>query len=333
MTWRRRCLRTVDEFELIARHLAPLTAGVPGASGLANDAAVLRVEKGFDLVVTKDMMAEGVHFLPGDPPDLIARKLLRVNLSDLASMGAEPIGYLVGAGLTAAIDEDWLVRFVGGLADDQAEFGVGLLGGDTIGLGDGIQVWSLTALGKVEQDKALPRSGARPGDLLAVSGELGDSALGLKCLRAEIDVPRQDRERFIDRYRLPRPRIGLGRRLVGLASAALDVSDGLVADAGHLALQSGLAVEIEAGRLPRSPAARRLLALTPEHLTSVLTGGDDYELLFSIAERDFPRLADADVPVTVIGRCLPGAGVTVRDEAGRDITPAIKGWRHPVAGH
>ena len=320
----------MDEFDLIARYLAPLTQGAPGAFGLANDAATLGVSPGTELVVTKDMMAEGVHFLADDPPDLVARKLLRVNLSDLAAMGAEPIGYLIGAGLTERTGEDWIRAFVAGLEADQKTYGVRLLGGDTIGLGAGPLVLSLTVLGAVPTGCALIRSGARPGDLLVVSGQLGDAALGLLCLQGRLEIAGGDRESLIARCRLPQPRLSLGRSLIGRASAALDVSDGLVGDAGHLAEESGVAIEIAAASLPLSEAVGRLVEADPAHLASVMAGGDDYELLFTIAEADLAELA-AEVPLTVVGRCLAGEGVKAVDGAGRDITPAIGGWRHPMS--
>ncbi len=320
----------MNEFELIARYLAPLAGGAPGALGLTNDAATLTIKPGFELVVTKDMMAAGVHFLPDDPPDLVARKLLRVNLSDLAAMGAEPVGYLIGAGLAASTHEAWLASFVKGLAVDQATFGVCLLGGDTISVGEGPLVLSLTALGQVESGCGLTRSGARPGDLVVVSGTLGDAALGLLCLRGEIGASSADREVLIDRYRVPQPRLGLGRQLVGRASAALDISDGLVADAGHLAHESGVAIEIEAARLPLSPAVQRCVDAIPNHLASALAGGDDYELLFTISEDDLAGLDPGYVSLTPIGRCKRGKGVAVLDGLGRDITPDDGGWRHSV---
>ena len=321
----------MDEFELIARLLAPLSAGEPGAFGLANDAATLCLEPGMDLVATKDMIAEGVHFLPDDPPDLVARKLLRVNLSDLAAMGATPIAYLIGAGLSVSNGKTWLGAFVEGLAVDQETYGVSLVGGDTISVGDGPLVLSLTALGQVEKTRALTRSGARAGDLLVVSGTLGDAALGLKCLRGEIEIDSPDWETLVDRYRLPRPRVALGRRLVGRASAALDISDGLVGDAGHLARTSGLAIEIDVSRLPLSHVARHVVGADPAYLASVLTGGDDYELLFTIAAAELENVDPGDVPLTVIGRCKPGEGVAVLDADGCDITPAGSGWRHAVS--
>ncbi len=318
----------VDEFDLIKRLLAPLAAAVPGTFNLTNDAAVVSPPAGQDLVVTKDMVAAGVHFLPDDPPDLIARKLLRVNLSDLAAMGASPLGYLVGAAFREPLDESWLIRFVDGLRADQETFGLGLLGGDTITVGQAPLVLSLTALGAVPQGQALTRSGAVPGDVLAVSGTLGDGALGLRCLRDEVAVDTDDHEFLVDRYRLPRPRLELGVKLRGRATAVLDISDGLIADAGHLSEESNVAIRIDAERLPLSGAAQRLVGRDPKHLDDVLTGGDDYELLFTIGEADLAALTETDAGVSAIGVVEAGSGVRVVDGMGVDITPTRTGWRH-----
>ncbi|MEM7122692.1 MAG: thiamine-phosphate kinase [Pseudomonadota bacterium] len=318
----------VDEFDLIKRLLAPLAAATPGTFDLTNDAAIISPPVGQDLVVTKDMVAAGIHFLPDDPPNLIARKLLRVNLSDLAAMGASPLGYLVGAAFSEPLDEDWLIQFVDGLAADQEDFGLGLMGGDTIAVGDGPLVLSLTALGVVPQGGALTRSGAVPGNLLAVSGTLGDGALGLRCLRGEIAADPDDHDYLVDRYRLPRPRLELGSALIGRATAALDISDGLAADAGHLSEQSNVAIRIDVDSLPLSGAARRLVDGDPAYLDSVLTGGDDYELLFTIGEADLADVRDTDAGVRVIGMVEAGSGVWIVDADGHDITPTKTGWRH-----
>ncbi len=318
----------MDEFDLIKRLLAPLAAATPGTFNLANDAAVISPPAGEDLVITKDMAAAGVHFLPDDPPDLIARKLLRVNLSDLAAMGASPLGYLVGAGFSEPLDEGWIARFVDGLRSDQQTFGIGLLGGDTITVGRSPLVLSLTALGLVPHGQALTRSGAAPGDVLAVSGTLGDAALGLRCLRDEVSADADDRDYLVDRYRLPRPRLDLGNALRGLATAALDISDGLVADANHLSEESNVAIRIDAGRLPLSVPAQRLVGRDPKHLDDVLTGGDDYELLFTIHEASLAALRQTDIAVSIIGSVEEGSGVRVNDATGNDITPKRAGWRH-----
>jgi thiamine-monophosphate kinase len=313
----------LDEFGRIARFFAPLAAGYDGALGLSDDAALVRIRSGRELVVTTDALVAGVHFRREDPADLIARKALRVNLSDLAAMGAEPICYTLAAILPDRIDEAWLAAFARGLAADQAEFGIALAGGDSVRT-PGPTTFSVTALGEVEAGRALRRSGARPGDCVYVSGTIGDGALGLAVLEGR--VADDAAGTLAGRYLLPRPRLGLGRALGGTATAALDVSDGLVADLGHIASASGVRIVIEAERVPLSPAARAALAADPRLLASVLAGGDDYELAFT-APADLP-MAVAGVPVTAIGRVEAGSGVAVLDREGGQVTLPASGYRH-----
>lgn len=318
----------LGEFDLIGKLFAPLTEAMPGAFRLTDDAAIITPPPGHDVVMTKDMMVSGVHFLPDDPPDLIARKLLRVNLSDLAAMGATPHGYALGLSLPALIDDAWLTAFAGGLAADQREFGIALLGGDTTST-PGPLTLSLTAFGFTPQGRLLRRSGARPGDVVYVTGTIGDAALGLLALRGAVE----DRTGFLaGRYRLPHPRLAMGAVLPDLASAGLDVSDGLVADLGHLCAASGVRAVIEAGRVPLSAAARICLEAAPPLLEAILTGGDDYELVFSVPHRRCEAVeraaTEAGTAVTRIGLISTGAGVEVLDIAGEPMTLARAGFRH-----
>jgi len=317
--------RKAGEFELIRRHFRPLAA--PGALGLMDDAATLAPPPGRDLVMTVDAMVSGVHFLPDDPPDLVGRKLLRVNLSDLAAKGAVPLGYLLTAAWTAELPEEWIAGFARGLGEDQREFGCALLGGDTVST-PGPLWFSLAAFGHVGAGAMLRRDGARAGDLVFVSGTLGDGALGLRAIRGELpDLSPADRAFLADRYRLPRPRVALGPRLVGIASAAMDVSDGLLADLGHIAEASAVAAVVEAERAPLSAAAAR--AGRPD---LVLGGGDDYEILFCAAPQDEARVgglaAELGLPLTRIGRIETGAGVTAVDAKGAPVAIGSTGWKH-----
>jgi thiamine-monophosphate kinase len=310
------------EFTLIARHFRPLAG--PGALGLEDDAAILTPPSGRELVLSADAMVAGVHFLPDDPPDLIARKLLRVNLSDLAAKGAEPLGYLLTLSAVRGTADAWFAAFAAGLAKDQDEFGIALLGGDTTSTPGPVSL-SLTILGHVAPGKAVRRAGARPGDGIWVTGTIGDGALGLAVAQGRLADPSGH---LLDRYRLPRPRVGLA--IGGLASAGMDVSDGLVQDLGHLCRASGVAAEIEAERVPLSGAAR---AAGPTWLPVCLTGGDDYELLLAVPQGFEATLRDAaeqaSVPVTRIGSIKPGPpAVSVRNSDGSAMLLDGGGWSH-----
>jgi thiamine-monophosphate kinase len=314
------------EFALIARHFRPLAG--PGALLLDDDAAVFAPPPGRDLVAAADAIVAGVHFLPDDPPDLVGKKLLRTNLSDLAAMGAVPFGYLMTVSVPRSTPDAWFAGFAAGLADDQAEFGVFLLGGDTTST-DGPVSLSLTILGHVAPGTALRRTGARDGDGLWVSGTVGDGALGLLAARGETGDP----DGYLaGRYRLPRPRLALGQAVAGIAHAGIDVSDGLVQDCGHLCRAGGVGAVIESASVPLSPAAR-----AADRLALCLTGGDDYELLLAVPPDREAALADAarhvGTAVTRIGGFRAGAPqVTVRAPDGTAMPLAVGGWSHFAAG-
>ena len=310
------------EFSLIARHFRPLAG--PGALNLEDDAAVLALPAGRELVIAADAMVAGVHFLPDDPPDSIGRKLLRTNLSDLAAMGAVPLGYLMTTAFPHGTPDAWVAAFAAGLLLDQAEFGLHVLGGDTVST-PGPLTLSLTILGTCLPGQALRRRGAQPGDQLWVSGSIGDGALGLRVLQGKLPA---DPDGFLaERYRLPQPRLALGQALVGLATACMDVSDGLVQDLGHLCRASGCAATLRAAAVPLSPAADPVL------LPLILTGGDDYELLFAapVAAASAIRMAAqaAHVPVAWIGEFSAGApAVTVLGPDGATMALPQGGWSH-----
>src|SRR5262249_30620202 len=251
------------EFELIARYFAPLARGFPGAYGLRDDAAVIAPAAGNELVAKSDAIVAGVHFLADDPPDLVARKALRVNLSDLAAKGATPRAYMLDIMLPGTATEAWIAEFARGLATDQAEYGVHLIGGDT-DLTPGPLAIAVMAFGEVAAGRILRRGGAREGDDVLVTGTIGDAALGLACLRGALpDLDCGSCALLADRSRLPQPRVTLGPQLVGLATASLDVSDGLIADLRHLCEVSGCQAVVEAPRVPLSEAARAVIAGRP----------------------------------------------------------------------
>ncbi len=320
------------EFELIARHFAPLAAGHALAFDLTDDAALLHPDADRDIVLTADAVVAGVHFLPDDAPDLIAAKLLRVNLSDLAAMGARPRGYLLTAAWSNETDEDWIAKFARGLAADQIEFDIAMLGGDTVAT-PGPLTFSLTAVGDVVRGTALRRNGAELGDLIFVSGSIGDGALGLRVLRGEIQDLAEDAAAFLaDRYHLPRPRLALGQALTGIASAALDVSDGVVADLGHICEVSGVGAVIRSDDVPLSAAARAALDADPARLATVLTGGDDYELLFTAPPARRPQIAGLaerlGLPLAEIGEIVGGRGVKVMGPDGAPMRFTTGGYTH-----
>jgi len=315
------------EFALIARHFRPLAGD--GALDLSDDAALLTPPAGQQLVLAADALVEGVHFLPDDPPGMIARKLLRVNLSDLAAMGAAPLGYLMTTAFTRGTPDAWIADFVAGLAEDQQRFGLAVLGGDTVAT-PGPACFSLTIIGTVPPGQALHRRGARIDDEIWVSGSIGDGALGLRVLQGKL--PADAEGHLARRYRLPEPRLFLGQALRGVARAAMDVSDGLVQDLGHLCRAAGCGAEITADAVPLSAAASAALATDAALLPLILTGGDDYELLFAAAPEEAEAVqaasATAGVPVARLGRFVAGEGVVVRDGSGAAITLLQGGWSH-----
>jgi thiamine-monophosphate kinase len=290
------------------------------ARGLADDAAVLEVA-GTTLILTHDMIAEGVHFLADDPPGDVAWKLVAVNLSDLAAKGARPLGVLLGFALG---DEAWDRAFVEGLGVALRAFGLPLLGGDTVAAP---RVLGLTAIG--EATGPVPsRSGAQPGDHLWVSGTIGDAGAGLRGLRGE--VPRD--AALVERYRNPRPRLEGGQRLAPLVTAMMDVSDGLLIDSSRLAAASGIGFEIDLAFVPLSEAFRAVAGDVREARLAAATAGDDYELLFTAPpERASEVLSVAEaigLPMNRIGEAVEGAGLRLSDGGSPVEPPPSLGWEH-----
>jgi thiamine-monophosphate kinase len=325
------------EFELIARYFAPLARGFPGAYGLLDDVAVIRPASDNELVVKTDTIVAGIDFPCGESANLVARKALRVNLSDLAAKGAIPRAYLLDLVLPNTVEEWWVADFAAGLAQDQAEYDVHLIGGDMSSTSGPVTI-AITAFGEAPIGKIIRRGGARAGDTVFVTGTIGDAALGLAVLGAARPANQSASAAFlIDRYQLPRPRVALGPHLIGLATAGLDVSDGLVADLRHLCVVSGLSAVVEAGSVPLSPAASLAVAGDPGRLATVLTGGDDYEILFTAPGTAAARIAELSrstgVAITPIGRlsALSGGeqpGVVVLDDVGRPLNLVSEGWAH-----
>lgn len=325
-------LDVAGEFETIERLLRPL-AHPEWGRGLADDVAVLPSRPGYDLVLTKDAIVEGVHFLPDDPLDTVARKLLRVNLSDLAAKGAEPFGYLMACCWSERCGWPEREAFAAGLAEDQAEFGVFLLGGDTVKT-PGPATFSLTALGWVPTGAAVSRAGAQVGDLVFVTGAIGDGLLGLKAARSELSLEPERLAALATHYRTPTPRVDFADVVRDFATASVDVSDGLAADLAHVAKASRVGVSLNLNVLPLSAAAQAWFAdrVDPQlSLEDLASGGDDYEIAFTAHPRHEETLRrEADrrlLRLTRIGEVTAGSGLTVTYD-GLPIVMARGGWTH-----
>ena len=323
------------EFALIADLFAPLAKGASGALGLLDDAALIDVPPGHQIVATADTLIAGVHFRHDDPLDLVARKSLRVNLSDLAAMGAAPVGFLQTLVLSDKADDAYLEKYAAGLRVDVEFFGVPLLGGDTTA-GPGPFAISIVAIGAVASGRAMLRSGARVDDVLCVTGTIGDGALGLACLDGILNLPGEISERLAARYRLPEPRLSIGLRLAGLATACVDVSDGLVADVGHICTASGVGATIDQGVVPLSDGGKAAVAQDVIVWQQILGGGDDYELAFTVPEGRLEQTAvlgrEAGVSITPVGRITEATGdrigATVKDDSGAEVRIIAAGYRH-----
>jgi thiamine-monophosphate kinase len=304
--------RSSAEDALIARYFKPLATD-PGAFDLGDDAAILK-SHGDDIVVTTDAIVEGVHFLPDDPPDTIARKALRVNLSDLAAKGATPAGFVLTLALRA-VDETWLKPFAYALGWDAIQFGCPLLGGDTVSTPGPLMI-SITAFGRVPLGRMLHRTGATAGDVVVVTGTIGDAALGLEVLKrgaaaAALADDAAAGEMLVGRYRVPQPRTALAKAVRDHAHAALDVSDGLAGDLAKLCKISGVSAVIEAGSIPLSAAAATLLARGVVGVEAIVSGGDDYEILCAIPPAALEAFRHAGqtagVEISAIGKIVAGS--------------------------
>lgn len=294
------------EDRLIARYFKPL-AKHPGAFGFTDDAAAITPPAGHDLVLKTDGLIAGVHFFPDDPAEGVGRKALRVNLSDLAAKGATPLGFLLAIALPKDFSENWLAGFTRGLGEDADAYGCPLLGGDTDSTPGPISI-SVAAFGTVPTGTMVKRSGAKIGDRVFVSGTIGDAALGLQVRKGELADPSNH---LVSRYHVPQPRVAVAEALRAHASAAMDVSDGLVGDLTKLCAASNISADIQVAHVPLSDAASAALCSDCELITPILTGGEDYEILCTIAPDRVAAFqsaaAQAGVPVAEIGRIVEGA--------------------------
>ncbi len=322
------------EDRMIARYFRPLACH-PGAFGLGDDAAAVTPPTDCDLVLKTDGVIAGVHFFPNDPPEDIGRKALRMNLSDLAAKGAKPLGFLLALAVPTGIDEAWIAAFAAGLGEDATRYGCPLLGGDTDHTPGPISV-SISAFGTVPHGRMVRRSTARTGDCIVVSGTIGDAALGVRLrgdpsLGGSWHLTEAMRSWLEERFLLPQPRNALAEPLLQHAAAAMDVSDGLVGDLAKLCRASAVAAEIDVERVPLSEAARAALAAEPALLETILTGGDDYEIILTLAADKLAHFRAqaqaAGVAVTEIGRVQGGDGVRFTSK-GRALTFARPSYSH-----
>ncbi|HLH92334.1 MAG TPA: thiamine-phosphate kinase [Xanthobacteraceae bacterium] len=303
------------EARLIARHFRPL-ATHPGALGLVDDAAAITVPAGHELVLTADGVIAGVHFFPDDPPETVARKALRINLSDLAAKGAKPLGFLLSIALPRDAVDGWLARFTRALGADARKFGSPLLGGDTDRT-PGLLSVNIAAFGAVPRGTMLRRDRAHAGDRIVVTGTIGDGALGVILRRdpkaaARWGLDGAMREHLLRRYLVPQPRNALAAALRRAAHGAMDVSDGLVGDLAKMCRASRLDARVDIARVPLSRAARTALAAEPALIETILTGGDDFEIIASVAPRKIAALEKTARAVGIklgeIGSFVVGAG-------------------------
>ncbi|MBT6307559.1 MAG: thiamine-phosphate kinase [Rhodospirillaceae bacterium] len=325
----------LDEFDRIKKYFKPLASAERGSLDLLDDAAVLPIGSASELVISTDALVEGIHYVGDEDASLIAQKSLRTNLSDMAAMGAAPWAYtlsLILDPLKKCSADQWLDSFVAGLQIDQNKYDVRLIGGDSV-VGAGPTVISITIIGKLNNKGPLVRSGALQNDDVYVSGTIGDSAAGLQVIKGSLDfLDLSDQIYLKNRYYLPQPRVALGSALVGLASAAMDVSDGLIQDMGHLCSASGLAAVVNWPNVPLSPPVITLLESKSISISAIINGGDDYELLFtapSILRPDIEELSKkTEVPLTRIGYMTEGADVLLMDKENQLISLAGAGFKH-----
>lgn len=316
----------MGEFELIRQYFAaaPCAQGGEGiALGIGDDCALLAPAPGEQLAISTDTLVAGVHFPAVSDPFLLGQRSLAVAASDLAAMGATPLAFTLALTLPD-VSADWLLAYAQGLNRMASQCGLTLIGGDTT---RGPLSLTMTVFGRVPAGQALTRSGARAGDLLCVGGELGNAAGALPLVLGERQADAALAEPLLAHYWSPSPQLALGQALRGKATAALDISDGLLGDCGHIATASGVALRLELERLPLSPALRGFMGLEKAR-QAALTGGDDYIIAFTLPPAERAGLLAAGWPVHVVGRVEAGQGVSLHDAHGRDITPAVRGYQH-----
>ena len=321
----------MKEFQKIKKFFSPLSKRSINGTSLDNDAALFELSSLKNLVVTTDTLVEKIHFGTTDNPYLIAKKLMRVNLSDLAAMGSSPLAYLLNLTLPAKVTDRWLDRFSLGLSEDQKKYNIFLAGGDTVAT-TGPIVLSLTAFGSNQKGLYHKRSGAKAGDFIFVSGTVGDSALGLISIKKKLVMPKKNKEYLMQKYFLPEPRIALGEGLLSIASSAIDVSDGLAQDINHICVNSGIGAELFFSKLPISSSAKILLKKYPKLQEKLLNGGDDYEIVFTANSKFEQRIKilskKTRTKITKIGLTTKAKHLKILDDQNNEIKIKRLGYQH-----
>jgi thiamine-monophosphate kinase len=322
----------IDEFSLISTYFRPLTLSNPAALGLMDDAALLVPSFGKQTVITCDALVGGVHFLDESPPRDVAARALRTNLSDLAAMGATPIAYTLALMVPTGTEGRWFKDFAAQLYEDQEKYGIFLIGGDTVVTPGPLSV-SVTAFGEVPVNSALTRSGARVGDSIFVTGTLGDAYLGLRALKGELKEDRTvDVGVFVDKFCRPEPRLSLAKNLLGIATAAVDVSDGLLADIEQLCRASDVGAVVREMAVPLSEGAEFLARKNPGLRSELLNSGDDYELALVVPGGNREAFSEItkqySIPITEIGFITGGNEVNLIDDSGTTVERERGGYRH-----
>ena len=319
-----------SEFSIIKKYFAPFAS--KGAFEFRDDAAEITPREGTSFVITQDAIAEGVHFFPDDPPASIAKKALRVNLSDLAAKAATPKYISLALGLGKTWNEEWIADFAKGLNDDCETYDIELTGGDTFSTGAGFVI-SITAIGEVPTGNYVSRLNARTRDALFVTGFVGDAALGLLAHEKKLSgLGDDDNSYLIDRYLLPQPRLGVAGIIMKFATASMDISDGLIGDLEKLCQASNIGAELQIQNIPLSRAAMNAITLESNLMETALTGGDDYEILFTVAEEKLVEFEDSikgfEGQITRIGTINSGQDVKVFDSHGKLIEFEKKSYDH-----
>lgn len=316
----------MNEFNAIEKYFRKLTMGRPEALELLDDAAALTIPEGHELLISSDTLNAGTHFLENATAKEIAHKALRVNLSDMAAMGAKPYAYQLCIAFPEKPSEQWLESFTDALLLDQKEFGVFCSGGDTTSIKGALSI-SITMMGTAPKGKSIKRSGGQDGDALLLSGVIGDAFLGLKALRGELD--NCFNASVINAYTRPTPRLDLIELLQAHANAAIDISDGLVADLNHLCMTSKCTTDLRISDSLFSKSANKLIdtgAITAENL---ITGGDDYQLIIAVPQEKKHLFLDLKIPCIEIGKLKKGSGaVQILNQAGSSLNLKQTGWSH-----